>query len=159
MNIDILNAHCGPGHSPDHACLRVGWLAIVHLACAPWAVVPRPASRRDGVRRLKYRLVSSVGTASRKQSQGGVGLSAGAMARMLSHESVSRRLPTPACGLASVGVCQTNCHSSVRSQDRGRKTNLFFRPEIRRDYPLWAAFPNNPTPRRLRGTTAEAVEA
>ena len=31
MNIDISNANCGRGHSPDHACLRVGFLAIAAL--------------------------------------------------------------------------------------------------------------------------------
>ena len=32
MNIDISNANCGRGHSPDHACLRVGFLAIAELS-------------------------------------------------------------------------------------------------------------------------------
>jgi hypothetical protein len=32
LNIDISNANCGRGHSPDHACLRVGFLAIAELS-------------------------------------------------------------------------------------------------------------------------------
>ena len=52
MNIDTSNAYCGQGHSPDHACLRVGYLAIA-------TVRSRALGRRGGVA-----LIRSPGVAS-----------------------------------------------------------------------------------------------
>ena len=139
MNIDILNAHCGLGHSPDHACLRVGWLAIAGFAsralgCRTPHCAGSVASSTDCFR--------SSGSASSRQSQdlgykprvddGSHWLSQSSSSP--AHFEPKRR---PARCLRCVGYPFSQLELP-NSREGAPANQLFFtfRPEIRRDYPL-----------------------
>ncbi len=128
MNIDILNAYCGLGHSRGHACLRVGSKSIA-----------MPHRRRSLRRRAFAHWASKKsGTICRPSSVGG---SSVGFVALRNDPFVARRR------LFRVGARTTtllDADEQKRSRPRRRSGGLAgatgnrttIRPEIRRDYPL-----------------------
>ena len=130
MNIDILNAYCGLGHSRGHACLRVG--RLTHRGRPSRSRLERrsvslcgflaPSLQIETLLRLGPFRLDPVALVKTSAANGGGGL-------------LNSKVVHPNCSPQVSNLCRPGTNQRQCSR-QGLGTKIVFRPEIRRDYPL-----------------------
>lgn len=136
MNIDILNANCGLGHSRGHACLRVGLKYLSRVA----DIRSRRGRLSAGRLILRCRDSMRVACEGRRVRLGRpVESSEMQTVRSVVHQSLTDETVARTRTMHAVVVCDRQATDDGSSVEPSSYLVLLFhslRPEIRRDYPL-----------------------